>query len=206
MVRSDPVGWPVRFFLLQISSGVWGRQPHGDAAMMIDISIEHARWSELDLPVLCDRAVRATLAHLGFDPDLYAVSILACGDARIALLNGEFRDKPKPTNVLSWPAQDLAAEEDGESPYVPDETPQDDPFEIEEDEEGIALGDIALAWETCAREAAEAGKTLTDHVTHLLVHGTLHLLGYDHLRDKDATLMETIEVAILGKLGVADPY
>jgi len=174
--------------------------------MMIDISIEHARWSELDLPVLSERAVRATLAHLGFDPDLYAVSILGCDDGRIALLNAEFRDKPAPTNVLSWPAQDLAAEEEGESPYVPDETPQDDPFEMEEDEEGIALGDIAIAWETCAREAAEAGKSMPDHVTHLLVHGTLHLLGYDHLRDKDATLMETIEVAILGKLGVADPY
>lgn len=174
--------------------------------MMIDISIEDARWAGADLPLLCERAVRATLVHLGFDPDLYAVSILGCDDARIAGLNDEFRDKPGPTNVLSWPAQDLAAEEDGESPYVPDETPQDDPFEIEEDEEGIALGDIAIAWETCAREAAEAGKQIPDHVTHLLVHGTLHLLGYDHLRDKDATLMETIEVAILGKLGVADPY
>jgi len=174
--------------------------------MLTDTQIEDDRWAGAGLITLAEGACRATLDQLGLDPDLYAVSLLGCDDARIAVLNAEFRGKPVPTNVLSWPAQDLAAEEEGEAPYVPDDTPQDDPFGIEVEEEGIALGDIAIAWETCAREAAETGKPFPDHVTHLVVHGTLHLLGYDHLRDKDATLMETIEVAILGKLGVPDPY
>ncbi len=68
------------------------------------------------------------------------------------------------------------------------------------------LGDIALAWETCAAEADQAGKPMADHVTHLIVHGTLHLLGFDHERDADAVLMEGIEVEVLGKLGLSDPY
>ena len=68
------------------------------------------------------------------------------------------------------------------------------------------LGDIAIAFETCAREAAEGQKPLSDHVTHLIVHGVLHLLGYDHIRDEDATLMQAIEVEVLGKLGLPDPY
>jgi len=175
--------------------------------MLIDTQIEDENWTTAQLPVLAERAAEATLRHLGLDPALYAINLLGCDDARIAGLNAAFRGKAVPTNVLSWPAQDLAPEEEGEAPYVPDDTPVDDPFEMDDDDaEGIALGDIAIAWQTCAREAAEAGKTLSDHVTHLVVHGTLHLLGYDHLRDKDATLMESIEVAILGKLGVADPY
>ena len=174
--------------------------------MLTDTQIEDDRWDDAGLAPLAETAARATLSHLGLDPGLYAISLLGCDDARIAVLNAEFRDKPAPTTVLSWPAQDLAAEEDGESPYVPDETPQDDPFFDAETGEGIELGDIAIAYDTCAREAAEAGKPFADHVTHLVVHGTLHLLGYDHIRDKDATLMETIEVAILGKLGVPDPY
>ena len=174
--------------------------------MLIDIQIEDDNWSTAQLPVLAERAARATLLHLGLDPALYSISLLGCDDARIAHLNAAFRGKPAPTNVLSWPAQDLAAEEDGAAPYLPDEVSSDDPFDTPDAEEGIALGDIAIAWDTCAREAAEMGKSIPDHVTHLVVHGILHLLGYDHLRDKDATLMETIEVAILGKLGVADPY
>lgn len=68
------------------------------------------------------------------------------------------------------------------------------------------LGDIAIAYDTCAREAAEAGKTMRDHTLHLLVHGTLHLLGFDHERDRDATLMEGLETEILGKMGLGDPY
>jgi probable rRNA maturation factor len=70
----------------------------------------------------------------------------------------------------------------------------------------IPLGDIAIAYETCAREAQEAGKPLADHLRHLIVHGLLHLLGYDHIRDPDATLMEGLEVEILGKMGIDDPY
>ena len=163
---------------------------------MIDLSIEDPRWQDLGLEALAERAAAAALEHLGIPADDCEISLLACGDARIAELNAEFREKPAATNVLSWPAEDLAAEEPGGTPDAPA------PDFMGE----MALGDIAIAYETCAREAAEAGKPMADHCTHLLVHGTLHLLGYDHIRDEDAALMEGLEAAVLGKLGIADPY
>ncbi|WP_420586352.1 rRNA maturation RNase YbeY [Ruegeria sp.] len=162
--------------------------------MNLELTIEDARWQGLE--PLAARAIQAVLDHCDLDADLCEISLLACDDARIAELNAEFREKPAPTNVLSWPAEDLAADQPGEPPAQaePDFTGE------------IALGDIAIAYETCAREAEEAGKPMDDHVTHLIIHGTLHLLGFDHIRDPDATLMEAVEVDILGKLGIDDPY
>ncbi|CUK12761.1 Endoribonuclease YbeY [Ruegeria denitrificans] len=162
--------------------------------MNLELTIEDARWQGLE--PLATRGIQAVLDYCDLDADLCEISLLACDDARIAELNAEFREKSNPTNVLSWPAEDLAADEPGQCP-----TPPAPDFTGE-----IALGDIAIAYDTCAREADEAGKTMDDHVTHLIVHGTLHLLGYDHIRDLDATLMETVEVAILGKMGIDDPY
>lgn len=157
----------------------------------VDLLIEDPRWEALALDTLAVRASRATLRHLGLDPSAFEISLLAADDARLADLNGTFRGKGAPTNVLSWPSQERGAAVAGGDPVA-----ADDP----------ELGDIALAWETCAREAEEAGKPMADHVTHLVVHGVLHLLGYDHIRDKDAALMEGLEVEILASLGVADPY
>ncbi|MGY9049177.1 MAG: rRNA maturation RNase YbeY [Rhodobacterales bacterium] len=165
--------------------------------MLTDTLIEDDRWRGITLESLAEVAARATLAHLAFDPDHFEIALLACDDARIAVLNADFRDKPVATNVLSWPAWDLSAEDDGETPEAPEEGSAEDPE---------SLGDIAISWDTCAREAAEAGKPLSDHVSHLIVHGVLHLLGYDHIRDGDATLMEGHETAILGKMGIDDPY
>ncbi|WP_104020307.1 rRNA maturation RNase YbeY [Roseovarius nitratireducens] len=162
--------------------------------MPVEMIVEDARWNEAGLEALASRAAQATLAHLGLDPELWEISLLACDDSRIMALNADFRDKPAATNVLSWPAEDRAPEAPGARPAPPE--PDVEPF----------LGDVAIAWETCAREAAEAGRPLADHVTHLVVHAVLHLLGYDHIRDPDATLMETTEITILGKLGVPDPY
>ena len=124
------------------------------------------------------------------------MSVLGCDDTRIATLNATFRDKPTPTNVLSWPDADLAPDTPGDPPHSPSADPDGT----------VSLGDIAIAYDTCAREAADQGKPFSAHVTHLIVHGTLHLLGYDHIRDLDATRMETVEVEILGKLGLPDPY
>jgi probable rRNA maturation factor len=104
------------------------------------------------------------------------VTILLSGDKKLAALNRDFRGKDKPTNVLSFPGSD-----------------------------GYA-GDIAIAHGVTAAEAKEAGKTFRDHATHLVVHGMLHLAGYDHERPKDAKVMEPLEVKILKRLGVADPY
>ncbi|KGB81621.1 rRNA maturation factor [Rhodovulum sp. NI22] len=164
---------------------------------LVETLIEDDRWQREGLEALAETACRATLARLGLAPDAYEISLLGCDDARIAVLNADFRGKPSPTNVLSWPAEDLAAPEDGDAPGLPAPGPA-----------GMAaeLGDIAIAHETCAREAAEQGKSMGDHVTHLLVHGCLHLLGYDHIRPKDAALMEGLEVEILATLGLADPY
>lgn len=162
--------------------------------MQIDILFEDDRWETVELAGLAERAAEVTLAHLGLDPEAWEIAILACDDARIATLNEEFRDKPTPTNVLSWPSEERAPEAPGAVPDLP--APGQDP----------ELGDIAIAYDTCQREAAAAGKPMADHVTHLVVHALLHLLGYDHLRDQDATLMEATEVAILGKLGLPDPY
>jgi probable rRNA maturation factor len=163
----------------------------------VDILIEDERWSEVDLDALARRAFADVLDDLGLDPAQFGVSILACDDDRIAGLNGEFRGKAAPTNVLSWPSEDRATATPGEMPHLPPPHPVGPPLE---------LGDIAMAWGTCAREAAEAGKPFDHHVTHLLVHGLLHLLGFDHETDPDAELMEGLETRILARLGVSDPY
>ncbi|NIZ13601.1 rRNA maturation RNase YbeY [Phaeobacter sp. HF9A] len=164
--------------------------------MMLDVVMEDARWEGLALQKQAEVAVAATLDHLRLSKEDWEVTVLGCDDARIADLNAEFREKPKPTNVLSWPAQELAAVEEGGKPAAPEVDFMGD----------ATLGDIAISYDTCMVEAAEAGKDPLHHVIHLLVHGTLHLLGYDHIRDGDATVMEALEVEILGKLGLADPY
>ena len=144
------------------------------------------------------RAADAVAAALALTPyasladaaPLVEVSVRLTDDAEVHALNRDFRGKDKPTNVLSFPqVQDdlldtLANSDDGE----------------------ILLGDIVLARETCAREAAEKGISLTDHATHLIVHGTLHLVGYDHMDDASAAAMEALEVKALASLGLANPY
>ena len=158
----------------------------------VDILIEAPEWDAVDLEGLAQAACLAVLDDLSLDATQHALSILACDDARIAVLNGDFRDKPTPTNVLSWPAEDRAPDTPGDMPDLKD-LPEE-------------LGDLAIAFQTCAREAACGDKPLTHHVTHLLVHGLLHCLGFDHETDPDADLMETTETRILARLGVPDPY
>jgi probable rRNA maturation factor len=164
---------------------------------LVETVIEDPRWAPLSLESLAETAARATLAGLGLDVEGFQISLLACDDARIATLNADFRGKPQPTNVLSWPSDERTPEFVGEDPERPDPGPIDDPLE---------LGDIAIAYDTCTREAAEQGKPVAAHVTHLLVHALLHLLGYDHIEDEDAELMEGHEVRILASLGLPDPY
>lgn len=164
---------------------------------LVDTVIEDDRWAVFGLEAVAERAVAAALVGVGLPSCGFSVCVMGCDDARIAELNAGFRGKPDATNVLSWPSEDRAADGPGLTPDVPDPGPDDDP-------EG--LGDIALAYDTCAREARDQGKAMATHVTHLIVHGTLHLLGYDHDYDADAALMESVETRILETLGVADPY
>ena len=162
----------------------------------LDISIEDPRWGALDFEALATGAIHTTLRDRGIDPDISEVSVLACDDSRIAMLNADFRGKPSATNVLSWPGEERGAAHPGEEPRPAHPGP-----------DGlIPVGDIAIAYETCARESEAGGKTLVDHATHLLVHGTLHLLGYDPETDADAALMEGLERKILGNMGLDDPY
>jgi len=157
----------------------------------VDTIIEDARWREARLAPLAERAVQATLRHFGLDPSVFEVGLLACDDTRIAVLNGDFRDTPQATNVLSWPSVERGTDAPGAAPAAP---------------AAGELGDIAIAFETCTREAAAQGKPFAAHVSHLLVHATLHLLGYDHMTAQDAALMEGLEVEILATLGLPDPY
>lgn len=158
-------------------------------AMELDIDIED--WPSGDWDALAARAVLAVGEGepLLANPRL-AVSLLFTSDEEVHTLNREWRQRDKPTNVLSFP---MLEPEELDS-LAPDGPP-------------VMLGDIALAYETCAREAAEKGVSLDHHAAHLIVHGLLHLAGHDHVHsDEEAEQMEALETAILAKLGIADPY
>jgi metalloprotein, YbeY/UPF0054 family len=117
-------------------------------------------------------------------------SLLFTSDEEVHQLNREWRQRDKPTNVLSFPMLE-----------------REDLLSLSADGPPEMLGDIALAFETCAREAAEKGIPLEHHATHLIVHGLLHLAGHDHeISDEDAEAMEALETKALARLGIADPY
>jgi len=143
---------------------------------MIEIEVEAEAWTGAlpDAEVVVKRAVQAALGTVEGD-----IVVLLTDDAAVRALNGRFRDKDKPTNVLSFPAPENAF------PH---------------------LGDIVLAYGVCATEAEAQGKPLADHLSHLVVHGVLHLLGRDHEDDAEAEEMEAEEREILAQIGVADPY
>jgi probable rRNA maturation factor len=164
----------------------------GDASFLF-VTVEAEQWTEAmpDAAALCDRAVAAALTVACPELGNASVSLLLADNAQVRELNRTYRDQDKPTNVLSFAA----------TPTRPGETPRS-PF----DGVPLALGDIVLAFETVAQEAAAQGKPMQDHVAHLVVHGALHLVGYDHMTDDEAARMEGLEVEILASLGIADPY
>ena len=164
---------------------------------LVDVIVEDDRWLALGLDDLAHAAAKAAMAELGLPDAGFTLCLMACDDARIAALNADFRGKAVATNVLSWPSEDRAAELDGMVPDLPEPGAADDPDH---------LGDIAISYDTCLAEALAAQKPMSDHVTHLFVHGLLHLLGYDHMRAADGDLMEATEAKILARLGVSDPY
>jgi probable rRNA maturation factor len=141
---------------------------------------------------VCRRAAGAALARVPLPPWLARaeVSILLADDATVRRLNALYRGQDRATDVLSFPAFDRIPE------AVPGPLPPGP----------VPLGDIVLALETIRAEATAAGKPLSDHVSHLVVHGYLHLLGFDHQDGADAALMEGLERSILARLGIADPY
>lgn len=146
---------------------------------MIEVEVETDDWTEAidDVAAVVERAAAAVL-----DGESGDVVVLLSDNATVQDLNARFRDKDRPTNVLSFPAAAMPGQDT------------------------VSLGDIVLAYGVCAAEAAAQGKRLTDHLTHLVVHGLLHLLGRDHEDEAEAEAMEAEERVILARLGVADPY
>ena len=160
-------------------------------ALDIQISVEEGNWpDEETLLAFSSPVLEAAAAFLKAEerqpfpkmpPEL---SLVFTDDASIREINAEWRQQDKPTNVLSFPA----------FPVTPGEKP------------GPMLGDIVIARETVEREAVDLGKSFEEHLTHLLVHGFLHLLGYDHMETEEAEEMEALETRILASLGISDPY
>ncbi len=157
----------------------------------IQISVEDGGWpDEAVLAALASRVLGAAADFLAREEDqpfpkmVPELSLVFTDDDSIQEINAEWRDKDKPTNVLSFPA----------FPLQPGGMP------------GPMLGDIVVARETVEREAVDLDKTFDDHLTHLLVHGFLHLFGYDHMEKDEAEEMEALETRILAGLGLSDPY
>lgn len=143
-----------------------------------DLIVEDDSWAALgDIEALCRRAFDAASAAAPVGEGNLA--LMLAGDDALCDLNRTFRGKDKPTDVLSFPS-----------------LPMDRPF----------LGDIAVAYGISASDAELQGKTLSDHLVHLLIHGYLHLLGFDHETDKDAADMEALEIKALASLDIANPY
>lgn len=155
------------------------------AGLDIDLSIEAGNWpAEPALQAIVTEATGAALAELGLGSVQSELSLVFTDDAHIRQLNAEWRGKDKATNVLSFPAFPAFAK--GKLPPM--------------------LGDIVLACETVLAESALEQKTFEHHLSHLVVHGFLHLLGYDHETEHDAEQMEALERRILARLAIADPY
>ena len=156
------------------------------ADLDIDVMVEAGGWAdEAALRALVERAVPAAFAEADVEGgEGVELSLVFTDDEAIQKLNAEWRDKDKPTNVLSFPAFPV---EPGD-PLPP------------------MLGDIVLAYETVVREAELEQKPLENHITHLIIHGLLHLLGYDHETDDEAEEMEALERRALARLAIPDPY
>ncbi|MBN9525326.1 MAG: rRNA maturation RNase YbeY [Alphaproteobacteria bacterium] len=158
-------------------------RPRPRSSLSIAIIHTAAAWEEAlpDATALCRRAGRAALRG-ALDAGRHALTVVLSDDAELRRLNRDWRSKDKPTNVLSFP--------NGEA--TPDGV--------------VLLGDIILGYETVVREAREQGKSLADHLAHLVVHGALHVVGYDHETDEEAEVMEGRERVVLAGMGIADPY
>jgi probable rRNA maturation factor len=157
-----------------------------DGGHGIEVVIEDDRWgNHPDVMLAVEQAIAALLSSAAPRISrLRAATVLLDNDAHVAALNKNFRGKPQPTNVLSFPSAS------GPSASAA----------------GAYAGDVIIARETLEREAQEMGVPLVHHLQHLVIHGLLHLAGYDHIVDRDALEMEALETRILATLGVADPY
>lgn len=164
---------------------------------MLDVAaLREAPWPEGDWEALAARSAEAALAGTPFGewlgwPVAIEIAVRLASDDEVRTLNRQYRQKDKSTNVLSFPMV---------QPDLLETVTQNS------DDGEVILGDIILAHGVCAAEAAERGISVEDHASHLIVHGVLHLLGYDHMDDAEAEAMEAMERAALANLGLHDPY
>jgi len=152
---------------------------------------ESTDWQALALRAATAAFERTPHATMLTGEAMIEISVRFTTDEEVRTLNAQYRQKDKPTNVLSFPM------------VQPDLL---DTIDQNSDDGEVLLGDIVLAHGVCAREAAEKNISIEDHAAHLIVHGTLHLLGYDHMEDREAEAMESIETDALASLGLEDPY
>jgi probable rRNA maturation factor len=163
---------------------------------VLDVVAQAEGWPEADWEALVNRAATAAVAQSPFgewigSPACIEIAVRLTSDDEVHQLNAQYRHKDKPTNVLSFPMI---------QPDLLESVTQNS------DDGEVILGDIVLAHGVCEREAVERGISTADHAAHLIVHGTLHLLGYDHQGDAEAEAMEDMERAALADLGLHDPY
>jgi len=163
---------------------------------MLDVAAQAEGWPVADWEVLATRAATAAVGQSPYgewlaSPTMIEIAVRFTSDDEVHQLNAQYRHKDKPTNVLSFPMI---------QPDLLESVTQNS------DDGEVILGDIVLAHGVCAAEAVERGISTADHATHLIVHGTLHLLGYDHQDDHEAEAMEEMERAALRDLGLHDPY
>jgi probable rRNA maturation factor len=163
--------------------------------LRVDLDSEPAWGSHEFWQKLSDDAVTAAIANspfsqLGASPTPISLSIRLADDDEVQMLNRDYRGKDKPTNVLSFPMLSVDEIADMAEATGPE----------------IMVGDIILAYETCALEANEKAITVAQHASHLIIHGVLHLLGFDHLEEEQANEMEAHEVKALASLGLGNPY
>ena len=161
--------------------------------MSVDLIIEDTRWKTINLFSIANAAFKETLSELNLCSENFDCSVLACSSEKIKGLNAQFRGKNNSTNVLSFP---LKAEK-----YEAKNS-----LKLKADADLLELGDVAIAYEVCKKEANVSKIKLEDHVYHLIIHSVLHLLGYDHGEEKNAAEMEKIEVQVLANLGISNPY
>lgn len=164
----------------------------------VDVLIEAEGWmSVADALEICRGAAQASYAHIATDPGRAEACVVLSSDAHVQELNRTWRGQDRPTDVLSFPLDPSPLDPSPPDPGLPDTALNDAPR---------MLGDIVVAFETTAAAAAELDMPLAHHLSHLVVHGMLHLLGFDHMTDDEAEEMERLEVDVLAILGIPDPY
>ena len=155
--------------------------------MQTDIVIDDSRWNCINLNSMAKEIMKKTFDLKNVDGKNHYVSILACSNSKIKYLNKKFRNKNFATNVLSWSTKET------KNFY-------------KHSEKNIFLGNIAISFDQCAKEALDYNKTFYNYIMHMLTHSLLHLFGFDHNNEKNTVEMESLEIRILKELNISNPY